>query len=151
MSANEKDYSSYLSYESVAAHVLALFCGFTFTAITILVTRLPDPTQIMSQVTLFFLAFLLDSMQFILFYSIMYLAYCIKDVPPETKMRRKVAWFYFLSLISWGVAVVLMFLLWNLTYLALASGIMYALFTILGYIPAVKSFIELSRKLRSQK
>ena len=151
MSANEKDYSSYLAYESVAIHVLALFCGFTFTAITILVTRLPDPTQIMSQVTLFFLAFLLDLMQFTLFFAIFYLVYCIKEVPPETKMRRKVAWLYYLSFSLWGVAIVLMFLLWNLTYLALASGIMYALFTILGYILVFKSILELSRKLRSQQ
>jgi len=151
VSANEKDYSSYLAYESVAMPVLALFCGFTFTAITILVAQLPDPTQIMSQVTLFFLTFLLDSMQFILFYSIMYLAYCIKEVPPETKMRPRVMWLFYISFNLWSIAVVLMFLLWNLTYLALASGIMYALFIILGYIPGFNSFIELSRKLRSQK
>ena len=57
MSKNEEDYSSYLTYETWATQIIALFCGFTFTAITIILTLLPDPSQIQSQIILFFRAF----------------------------------------------------------------------------------------------
>lgn len=40
-----------------------------------------------------------------------------------------------------GVTVILMFLLWNLIYLALASGIVWALFIISFYIFVWKPFI----------
>ena len=151
MSAKEEDYSSYLAYESVALQVLALLCGFTFTAITLLITLLPNPGSFQSQFTLFFLAFMFYIFQFMLFYGIFYLSYCIKAVPPEAKGRRIVMWLWFSSFGLWGVAIVLMFLLWNLTYLAMASGIVYILFTLLTIIFVWKPVLELYRKIRPQK
>ncbi len=151
MSANEKDYSSYLAYESMAVQVLALLCGFTFTSITVLLTLLPDPKQVLSQVTLFFLAFMFDLMLFMLSFAMFYLAFCVKAVPPEAKGRRSMMWLWFLIFSLWGISIVLMFLLWNLIYLALTSGIMYALFAILTVIFVWKPAIELFRKLRPRK
>jgi hypothetical protein len=151
MSTKDEDYSSYLAYESVALQVLALLCGFTFTAITLLITLLPNPSSFQSQFTLFFLAFMFYLFQFMLFYGIFYLSYCVKAVPPEAEGRRAVMWLWFLSFSLWGIAIVLMFLLWNLTYLASVSGIMYTLFTILTVMFVWKPALELYRKLRSQK
>ena len=151
MSTEDEDYSSYLAYESVALQVLALLCGFTFTAITLLITLLPNPGSFQSQFTLFFLASMFYLFLFMLFYGIFYLSYCVKAVPPEAKGRRIVMWLWFLSFSLWGIAVVLMFLLWNLTYLALVAGIMYALFTMLTVIYVWKPALELYKKLRSQK
>ena len=150
MSTREKDYSSYLAYESFCGEILALFCGFTFTAITILTTLLPNPSQIVAQASLFFLAFMFYLFKFILFWSMLYLAYCVRAVPTEIRGRRTLMWLMLLSFSMWGVAIVLMFLLWNLTYLALASGIMCAFFIVLDYIFVVKPYVELSRRIRAK-
>jgi len=151
VSTKEEDYSSYLAYESFFGEILALFCGFTFTAITILITLLPDPSQIMAQGSLFFLAFMFYLFKFILFWSLLYLAYCVKAVPSEIRGRRTLMWLTLLSFSLWGLAIVLMFLLWNLVYLALASGIMCAFFIVLDYIFVVRPYVELSRKMRAKK
>lgn len=63
MANTEENYSPYLAYESLAVHILALFCGFTFTAITILLFRFPDISQLHLQITLFFLTFLFDLLE----------------------------------------------------------------------------------------
>ena len=150
MSAKEKDYSSWLAYESVAVHAATLLCGFTFTSITILITRLPDPSSFLSQVTLGFLAFMFYIFEFLLFYALFYLSYCVKVIPPEWKQRkgerRVVTWLWLLSFTAWGIAIVLIFLLWSLTYLALASGLVYVLFTVLTGIFIWKPTLELMFK-----
>jgi len=150
VSTKEEDYSSWLAVESLAVQVEALLCGFTFTAITLLVTLLPDPSGFLSQVTLCFLAFIFYLLEFLLFYALHYLSYCIKAVPPEWKKRRRERRFlmglFLLSFTSFGIAIVLMFLLWNLTYLALASGLMYTFFTILAIIYIWKPILELELK-----
>jgi hypothetical protein len=151
MSAKDEDYSSYLAYESIAAQVLALFCGFDFTAITIFVTLFPNLSSFSSQATLFFLAFMFYLFEFLLFYAIFYLSYCVKAVPPEAKGRRTAMWLWLLGFSLWGIAIVLMFTLWNLTYLAMATGAMYAVFTILSAIFIWKPTIELYKKIRPQK
>jgi len=147
VSTKEEDYSAWFSYESLCVHVETLLCGFTFTAITILLTLLPNPSSFLSQVTLCFLAFMFYLFEFFLFYAIYYLSYCVKAVPSEWKekktQRRILAWMWLLSLTVFGVAIVLMFLLWGLTYLALASGVMYALFTVLSAFLIWKPTLEL--------
>jgi len=150
VSTKEEDYSSWLSFESLCVHVEALLCGFTFTAITILVTRLPDPSSFLSQVTLFFLAFIFYVFEFLLFYALFYLSYCVKAIPSEWKQRRRqrhiLMGLWLLSFTAFGMAIVLMFLLWNLTHLALASGLMYTLFTALTAILIWKPTLELMFK-----
>jgi len=150
VSTKEEDYSSWLAVESLAVQVEALLCGFTFTAITLLVTLLPDPSSFLSQVTLCFLAFIFYLLEFLLFYALFYLSYCVKAVPPDWKKRRRqrriAMWLWLLSLTAFGIAIVLMFLLWSLTYLALASGLMYTFFTVLTGIYIWKPTLELMFK-----
>ena len=154
MSTNGEDYSSFLAYETWASQIIALFCGFTFTAITILLVELPTPIQIQAQAILFFLTSIFNLFQFLLLSYIFSLAYCITAVPPELKRQRKLAHMHeLLSILSfylWGLAVVLMFYLWNLPYLALASGSVYAIFVILSYVIIWKPSIEISKEIRSK-
>jgi hypothetical protein len=154
MSTNDEDYSSFLAYETWASQIIALFCGFTFTVITILLVELPAPIQIQSQIILFFLASLFNLFQFLLFSYILYLAFCIKAVPPELKRLGTHARVHeLLTVLSFyllGLAVVLMFFLWNLLYLALASGVVYALFIILAYVIIWRPALEISQEMRSQ-
>ena len=147
MSTKEEDYSSWLAYESVAVYAATLLCGFTFTSITILITQLPNPSSFLSQVTLGFLAFMFHMFEFLLFHALFYLRHAVKAVPPEWEQRkgerRFAMWLWLLSFTVWGIALVLMFLLWSLTYLALASGLMYMLFTVLTGIFVWKPMLEL--------
>jgi hypothetical protein len=59
-------------------------------------------------------------------------------------------WLTILGFYLWGFAILLMFVLWNLLYLALASRAMYVLFIILAYVIIWKPALELSQEMRSQ-
>jgi hypothetical protein len=154
MSINDEDYSSFLTYETWVSQIIALFCGFTFTAITLFLVELPAPIEIPSQIILFFLTTLFNIFQFLLLSYILSLAYCIQAVPPALKRLSSHArlheWLTILGFYLWGFAILLMFVLWNLLYLALASGAMYVLFIILAYVSIWKPALELSHEMRSQ-
>jgi hypothetical protein len=141
MTTDEEDYSDYIKHMSNLSSVGSLLAGFTFTTLTILITRLPDPSSIMSQLVLFFIAVLFYLFIFLVGWNANTIIYFCKKVPPKTK---QLSTFNLLTLVSYvllGVTVILMFLLWNLIYLALASGIVWALFIISFYIFVWKPFI----------
>ena len=131
---NEKDYSDYIQLLSNTGSILALLSGFTFTAFTILLTLLPDPSSIASQFTLVFLA--------ALFYLFMYLLswgppsmmrYC-KNVPPASKGTNTFNSLVLLGYVGLELVIVLMPLVWSLIYVALASGVLLAITIILTNI-----------------
>jgi hypothetical protein len=127
---NENDYSDYRQLIGNLSNVMALLSGFTFTAITILLSQFSVLSSLTTQLVLFFLTFL-----FFLFimlvgtiHGLMY-GLC-RSFPPVTK---EMAGFNRLSLLSWVMiqfAVVLMFLISNLVYLSLASIVMLVLFNV---------------------
>lgn len=132
------------SFNSVAS----VFAGFTFTILTLLLTQLPDPSSIMSQLTLFFLAVLFDLLAFLVSWNSINNIYFCKNVPPLTK---RIAVFNWLSVLSYsllGVPIVLMFILWNLIYLALALAVVWALFIIATFIFTWKPLMNF-RKTRA--
>lgn len=141
MSINE-DYSDWIQYMSNVTHALSVFSGFTFTSITILLTLLPDPSQISSQVTLFLLSILLDFFLLFMGWQTMLLVYYCKNVPPLTTRLRLSSRLWFSSFGLLCMAVTTMFLLWNLTYLALASAIAFVLVMIIFYRFALKPYIK---------
>lgn len=154
LSKNKEDYSDYISYASNVLIILSLFSGFTFASITIIVTQLPDPGQILIQVTLFFLAVILNLFLFLAFYFLACILHCVENVPPETKLPPHLRFVHSLLPISfalWGLAVVMMFLFWNLVYLALASFIMLVVFIIWNGYAIARPMFEHLRKRRSQK
>jgi len=148
---SEKDYSDYIQYASSSASVLSLLSGFTFTAFTILLAQLPDLSSIISQFTLFFLAAL-----FYLFITLLarlhtfqMIRYC-KNVPPAS---RGLSTFNYLSIstyIGLEFSIVLMLLIWNLIYLALATGIMWAIFAVL-LISGARPFLEYRKAIRERR
>ena len=78
----DKDYSDWIQYMSNVTNALTLFSGFTFTSITILLTLLPDPSRISSQITLFLLSALLDFFLFFMGWQTLLLIYYCKNIPP---------------------------------------------------------------------
>jgi hypothetical protein len=141
VSTNE-DYSNWIQYMSNVIHALSLFSGFTFTSITILLSLLPDPSQISSQVTLFLLSTLLDFFLFLMGWQTILLVYHCKNIPPLTKGLRLTSRLWFSSFALLCMAVTTMFLLWNLTYLALASGIALGLIVAIFYRFAWKPYMK---------
>jgi len=142
VSKNEKNYSDYIQYASSSASVLSLLSGFTFTAFTILLAQLPEPSSIISQFTLFFLAALFYVFIILLawVHVVQMIRYC-KNVPPPSRGLNTFNYLSVLSYIGLEFSIVLMLLIWNLVYLALATGIMWAISAIL-FISGTKPFLE---------
>ena len=140
--STDEDYSNWFQYMSNVTHATSLFSGFTFTSITILLSLLPDPSQISSQLMLFFLSTLLDFFLFFLGWQTVLLVYYCKNAPPLTRRLRLTSRLWFLSFGLLCMAVTIMFLLWNLTYLALASGITLVLIILIFYRLAWKPYIR---------
>jgi hypothetical protein len=138
LSETEKDYSDYRQLIGNLGNIMALFSGFTFTAITILLSQFSILGSLITQLVLFFLTFL-----FFLFIALVGSVHgniyrLCRNFPPVTK---ELASFNRLSLLSWVMmqfAVVLMFLIWDLVYLSLASTVMLVLFN----IPQVRGFLK---------
>jgi hypothetical protein len=125
MTHDEEDYSDYSRHINTSINGLTLITGFTFTAITLLLTRLGNPSSLSSQLMLLFLA--------ILFYLDASLAehlgvetfYCCKRVPPQT---RKIAVRTTLMTISsslFGLFIPFMFFLFDLVYLSIVTFIIW--------------------------
>jgi hypothetical protein len=138
ISETEKDYSDWRQLMGNLSNIMALFSGFTFTAITILLSQFPVSGSLTAQLVLFFLAclFFLFIMLVGTVHGLMYKR--CRCFPPLTK---DIAGFNSLSLLSWVLlqfAVVLMFLIWNLVYLSLASAFMVVVFN----IPQVRGMLR---------
>jgi len=130
----EELYTYLLNLSRLRASVLSFISGFTFTVISIFLNQLPDPTSVMSQVTLFLLTLLFEFFLFLLAWQVTIVIGCAPDRIVYAAyghiFRREVATFSLLMLLGfslWGMSVMLMFLLWNLLYLALASCVVWIL------------------------
>jgi hypothetical protein len=124
LSDEQVDYSAYISYHTMGSNTFSLFMGFTFTSMVVFLTWLPDPAELRLQAVLFSLALLFHVLGYLLFVEEATLAYCVRLAPklPEGYRGSVVTR---LSNFVWymlGGVNVLMFLLWNLPVLAVASA-----------------------------
>jgi hypothetical protein len=145
---SETDYSCYVQMLSGTGSIISLLSGFTFTAFTILLTQLSDPSGVASQFTLFFLACLFYLFMDLLMWSSGQVLRYTKNIPPLSKGTNT---FNFLMLVSFwamGTTMVLMSFIWNLIYLALATGIMWTTFMILGWVYIMKPFGEYRKTIK---
>ncbi len=133
MTIEKKDYSDYVSFLINGVYVVSLFTVFTFTVITLLVTQLPDPSLAMAQVILFILALIFDIFLFYISWSFWYVLYFCDRVPPMTRSARITTFLAFATYQMLGIVIILMFLLLDLTSLALAALLMWFIFLVLTY------------------
>ena len=149
--SDEAHYSDFLSQLSGLTSELSLFCGFTLTVITILVTRLPDPSVLLAQVSLFFLTVMLNLLQFLLgWVMIMRTLFCRYLPLGDIRHSEVFNPLLFTCLCLWGLSVVLIYLLFDLTYLAAASAGVWLFFIIVAYIFLWRRFKEHTVKITSQ-
>ncbi len=125
MSDDQLNYSAYISYHTMASNTFSLFMGFTFTSMVVFLTWIPDPTELRLQSVLFSLALLFHVLGYLLYIEEATLAYCVRLAPklPEGYRGSIVTR---LSNFVWymlGGVNVLMFLVWGLPVLAVASAI----------------------------
>jgi len=140
MTTDEEDYSDYIKHMSNISSSGYILAGFTLTTLTLLMALLPDPSQITVQITLFVLACLFDAYMFFAGWSSFNLIYFCRRVPPST---RQLNIFNYLGVVGFsmlGGTIVMIFLLSNLTYLTLASGVIWILFIIATYTILWKPF-----------
>ncbi len=147
MTQNGKDYSDYMKFLSNLASGQAFLAGFTFTVIVLLLTRLPDPSSISSQLVLFFLTVMFGLFMFLWTSLNVELLYSVKNIPKSTKRMDLLRVLVVIADMMSGASVMLIFLLWNLIYLFSASLAMYAIIIIVDIFGIVKPLQEYRRKI----
>lgn len=125
VSKNERtDHSTFITARSISAQKFSLFSGFTFVAVVLLLTLLPNPSQAMVQATLFVLTAFLYLCLLNLFTEESVIHYCVRYAPPIPRsLIKRANNMISLTWILLPIILVLMFLSRNLTYLALATGL----------------------------
>jgi hypothetical protein len=150
MMENQKDYSDYIRHRSNVFHVLILFCGFTFTTITLLITLLPHLGGFLVQCTLFYLAVLLGLFLLLIEYNLAYVPMYCKDLPPLTVGQRIFNNLFHVCQMLWLGGVVLMFLISDLPFLAIITAAAYVLIAVIAYIFIWKRIVVDQLKFRQQ-
>ncbi len=140
MSEDKKPYTEYFSHNSVIVQVRSLFCGFLFTSITILLTLLQDKGTL-AQATLLFLTLIFYFSLYTLLDNLEMAFHYIENIPPLTLKTRP---FFNLLMIFYlfGTSTVLMFVLFDLPYLAAISGVVWATIVILSINSTAKRFYK---------
>ena len=131
---SSSDYSDYLKYISTISGITALFAGFDFTVLTLLLTRLPDPSTVPAQITLYAMAVLFLILIYLVGWTGMLLMYLWRRIPPMTPRMRASAVLVFGAHLSVCAPVFLMFFLWQMTVLASVTLLTWIAFAIASYV-----------------
>jgi hypothetical protein len=150
MTENERDYSDYISHMSNNLNGLFLYSGFTMTTMTVLITTLPNLKSIMAQCTLFFLFALLNIFALLIAEIGVNNLFLCRNIPPLTTRLRRFNTIFLWTQGMWGIALILMFLLSDLPYLALFSTLVYTAELVIAGCVVLRSFDE-RRRFHSQK
>ena len=145
MPEKKTSYSEYFSHNGVIVQVLSLFCGFIFTSLTILLTYLQNKGGFLTQVTIFFLTLIFYFSLYVLLDNLEMAFHYIDDIP---QLTLKVRPFFSLLLIFYffGTSTLLMFLLFDLLYLAVISGVIWVLVVVASINSTGKRFYKQSVK-----
>ena len=143
MAKDENPYSEYFGQNERIIVVLSLFCGFLFTSITLLLTTLQNRGGILGQATILFLTLVFYFSLYALLDNLEMAFHYIKNIPPLTLKIRP---FFNLLIIFYlfGTSTIFMFLLYDLNYLAVISGIIWAILVAVSINTTGKRFYEQS-------
>jgi hypothetical protein len=151
MPKDEKDYSDYIGWMHHQSSTYVFICGFTFTILTLLVINLPNPNTILTQSIMLFITILFDLLLYvILLIGVESLQFC-KDIPPFGRSLRLCNFLSDLVIVLWGFSVPLIFLLWNIVYLAVLSTIIWIIFILISNFTLVKPFKQYRKILKVKR
>jgi hypothetical protein len=134
MSTENPDYSDYMRFMSNISRIGALFAGFDFTVITLVLTRLPQPESILVQATLFAMSVLFYFLIFLVGWSGMLHVYLCRGVLPLTPRLRAFAVLAFAVHLLICVPPFLLFFLWQLFPLAWATVFCWIVFAVASVV-----------------
>jgi len=127
--------------------MFTLICGFTFTTITLLVTTLPNATEMRVQAVLFFLTMVFDLFVYLIQWNnAEYVQYCSYVPPMDTRMNICSVLSTF-GLVLWGLSIPAMFLLWNLDALALVTAVIWIVLVPITYFTVARRFLDFRKKM----
>jgi hypothetical protein len=101
--------------------------------------------------TFFFFSVIFNLATFLAFFVTIEGIYYCRRVPPLSKRFAVINVLSFLVTIMIGLTVTLLFLLWNLPFLVITSGIVWMGFVISGFVFVWKPLTEYRKKFRSKK
>jgi hypothetical protein len=124
---DNEDYSDYSRHVGTNISGLMILNGFIFTVITLLLTRLDQPLTLYPQLFVLFLTTLFDLNGFLAQHLGVETLYLCKNIPPQTRKIAIRTKLMFLSFSLFGLSIPFMFLLFDLTFLAIASTVAWLL------------------------
>ena len=148
MGHDGEDYSDYSRHINTSINGLILIMGFTFTAITLLLTRLDNPSSLGSQLMLLLLVILFYLNAFIVEHLGVETLYYCKRVPPRTRKIAVRTALMLLSTALFGLAIPFMFLLFDLVYLSVVAVIIW-LFSVFAHWAFISKPLNEYRRKRA--
>jgi hypothetical protein len=142
--SDDAEYSDYVKHASSINTLLALLCGFLFTAAAILLTRLQNPGSAKAQIGLLFLTCIFNIFLFLLYFIVDMVRFC-RNLPPYRNSDRAFNVIFFLVATLFNFSTTIMFLLWDLNYLALASAVLAVITTVAAYFFIWKPFQKIRK------
>ena len=140
MSESGKGYSDYAQNLSNVMNGMLFFAGFIFTVVAILLTSLPNPKTLQSEFTLLFLTAIFYLVVFLAVFALMEVPRHAGNVPPVTRRVRMINALVFITFLLIGLTFPLLFLLWDLTTLAITSSIIWLGLAISSFVFIFKPF-----------
>jgi len=142
MAEDENNLSDYISHNGSILGAISLICGFLFTVIALLVSNFQSFNSLQAQSVLFGLTAIFDLSLYTLVDCLVMGIYFCRNIPPLTKNLKSFNLRLMLMFYFFGITTVILFLLWNLFYLAVVSALMWAIVVIFSYFNIIKPFYE---------
>ena len=146
MARDVEDYSDYSRHINTTINGLTLISGFAFTAITLLLTRLDQPSALPSQLVLLFLMVLSDLNSRVAQHLGVETLYYCRKVPPQTRKVAVRTALMFLSFVLFGLAITLMFFLFDLVYLSIVAAVIWLFVILADLVFVYRPLLEYRKK-----
>ena len=123
-------------------NTVAIFAGFTLTALVLVITRFSDLSAVLIQVTLYVLTFLFYLFTFLLAWIGNLDLFFMKNIPPFTAGMKICSFLEFFGISVLGLVIPVLFLFFNLTPLSVMSIVTWAVFVASGYFFTAKPTLK---------
>jgi hypothetical protein len=148
MSDNHGNTTDFIHHLANLGSIYALICGFTFTAITLLITTFPNLMEPRVQLVLLFLTVIFDVFVYLITWNnTEEIQYC-SFVPPINKSMRILTALTTIGLVLWGFSVPAMFLLWDLNLLATVAALIWIFGIIASYFTVYKNIQDYYKRAK---
>jgi hypothetical protein len=134
MTNDSNDSSGYVNTIASLINGSYFVAGFTFTVIALLLTQLKDPTSMFSQIILFLLNILLNLAIFLAAWYTVHLSTIFNYAPPMTRGFDVATFLTFIVAALVTLITTLLFLIFEMLYLGLASSIAWVALNVAAYV-----------------